>query len=122
MTGAIQINLRRSQHPSQAEPEEQPGLINYNEGRCQCVLFGGGCFGGLAPGVICRDANGNVGVCPQSLRGGTRFAFDLGEVIEFYPTRRLILRVDLGDTVIRNSQPGRTSHNFQTGASIGIRF
>jgi len=74
------------------------------------------------PGAVCRDANGNAIAYLQSLSGETRFALDLGGVIEFYPSRRFVLRVDLGDTVIRNSQPGRTSHNFQFGAGIGIRF
>lgn len=68
----------------------------------------------------------------------TDFAFDLGGVFEFYPTRRTILRFDVGDTIVRAGQrrvplifptfpviaalpvAAETTHNFQ--ASIGVAF
>lgn len=63
-----------------------------------------------------------------------KFALDLGAVLlEYYPVRRLILRFDLGDTIIPFG--GRTIgtptgsvrlatglHNSQGGAGIGIAF
>lgn len=76
----------------------------------------------------------------------TSFAFDLGGVIELYPTRRTIIRFDAGDTIIRFGErnvvaivsppPGifapsrigvvpaasNTTHNFQFNAGVGFRF
>lgn len=74
----------------------------------------------------------------------TTFAMDVGGVLEFYPSKRIVTRFDVGDTIIhfnrRNmdtvtfdpitnaltpttiSVPGRTSHNFQFMTSIGFRF
>ena len=69
----------------------------------------------------------------------TNFATDVGAVLEFYPTRRIVTRFDAGDTIIRygdttratfaaNStvEPfpvrGETRHNFQFSAGVGFRF
>ncbi len=74
----------------------------------------------------------------------TNFAADVGAVLEFYPTRRIVTRFDAGDTIIHfNEQvrngvgfdpatnsfflfpfkvPGRTDHNLQLSASIGFRW
>src|SRR5205085_5979162 len=73
----------------------------------------------------------------------THFAFDLGGVLEFYPSRRILFRLDAGDTIIRYGQmtvnsftvtsggnlvstpvtvPGATAHNFQLSAGVGFRF
>ncbi len=67
----------------------------------------------------------------------TYFETDLGGVVEFYPSRRVVTRFDLGDTVVwyRNrvregfsiSQtivhlPDETRHNFQFSAGIAVRF
>lgn len=62
-----------------------------------------------------------------------RFALDVGGVLELYPVRHLVIRFDLGDTLIPFG--GRTVngangpvhletglHNFQGGAGIGFRF
>ena len=72
------------------------------------------------------------------------FAADLGGVLEFYPSKRIVTRFDAGDTIIhfkRDEQPvfifnpttntynvipfpipARTTHNFQFMASVGFRF
>ena len=64
------------------------------------------------------------------------FSFDLGGVLEFYPSRRLITRFDLGDTIIRYGSTvlpfglgpeviatnAETMHNFQFSAGVGFRF
>ncbi|HEY0097813.1 MAG TPA: outer membrane beta-barrel protein [Pyrinomonadaceae bacterium] len=68
-------------------------------------------------------------------QGVTHFAADLGGVVEFYPSRRIVTRFDIGDTIIRDSGyerppfPGlvtfsnsATTHNFQFNAGIGFRF
>lgn len=68
----------------------------------------------------------------------THFATDVGAVLEFYPTRRIVTRFDAGDTIIRYGSttgttfdgstlqsfplPGDTRHNFQFSAGIGFRF
>ena len=74
----------------------------------------------------------------------TTFAMDVGGVVEFYPSKRIVTRFDVGDTIIHfnrrnfntvlfNTQtntfttttipiPPRTSHNFQFTTSIGFRF
>lgn len=72
------------------------------------------------------------------------FAVDTGAVVEFYPSKRIVTRFDVGDTIIHFSRrqfnsvafdpstntysffpitrPGKTSHNFQFMASVGFRF
>jgi hypothetical protein len=67
----------------------------------------------------------------------THFAMDLGGVVEFYPSRRVLTRIDVGDTIIHygtfytaedfpiGAGPHyvpRTTHNFQVSAGIGFRF
>jgi len=74
----------------------------------------------------------------------TTFAMDVGGVVEFYPTKRIVTRFDFGDTIVhfkrRNMDtvvfdpvtniftpatipvPARTSHNFQFMTSVGFRF
>lgn len=65
------------------------------------------------------------------------FSTDVGGVIEFYSSRHLMARVDLGDTIIRYGEidgpsfilseaiqrsPPETRHNFQFTAGVGLRF
>jgi hypothetical protein len=74
----------------------------------------------------------------------TTFAMDVGGVVEFYPSKRIVTRFDLGDTIIHFNRrnfntvlfnqltntftpatipiPARTSHNFQFMTSVGFRF
>jgi hypothetical protein len=69
---------------------------------------------------------------------------DVGGVVEFYPSRRIVTRLDVGDTIIRYGvyreelgivcalccpcptqlfeRPAETRHNLQCSAGIGIRF
>lgn len=56
-------------------------------------------------------------------------SIDVGGVAEFYPSRRTILRFDIGDTIIRYSaqdprefNPGFTRHTLQLSTSFGFRF
>ena len=70
-------------------------------------------------------------------RRRTYFSTDVGGVLEFYPSRRVLTRFDFGDTIIRfgrrNAQtflitdpgfqiPAETRHNFQFIAGLGFRF
>lgn len=65
----------------------------------------------------------------------TQFALDVGGVVELYPSKRTLVRVDLGDTIVR--YPGIPfvqvpagnvvvtslySHKFQFSAGVGFRF
>ena len=74
----------------------------------------------------------------------TNFAIDLGGVVEFYPSKRTIIRFDAGDTIVRlptrnvaafqlNSPfpssslvvvpvSAQTKHNFQGSVGFGFRF
>src|SRR3712207_9510038 len=70
-------------------------------------------------------------------RRRTYFSADLGGVLEFYPSSRIVTRFDFGDTLIRYGRrtartviaPGipatidpSTTHNFQFTAGIALRF
>lgn len=81
------------------------------------------------------DGNGQVVTFPVfGLKRQTHFAMDLGGVLEFYPSRRVLTRIDVGDTIIHNlsdsvvptgltfQQVSRTAHNLQVTAGIGFRF
>jgi hypothetical protein len=60
------------------------------------------------------------------------FAADIGGVIEYYPNRHTVVRLDYSDVIIPfggidylvSIPPRRlgTSHNFQQSLSIGVRF
>ena len=58
------------------------------------------------------------------------FEVDLGTVVEYYPPRHTVVRIDAGDTIIyfgaahlRPSPiPLGTVHNFQPALGFGIRF
>jgi hypothetical protein len=67
----------------------------------------------------------------------TYFSTDLGGVVEFYPSRRIVTRFDVGDTIIRYGtfhqagyilsraiieRPPETKHNLQFSAGVGFRF
>ncbi|MGI9105624.1 MAG: outer membrane beta-barrel protein [Pyrinomonadaceae bacterium] len=87
-------------------------------------------------GFTVQDFQGQRFIIPDfRTHGVTHFATDVGGVVEFYPSRRIVTRFDLGDTIIRYggfdspSFPGgtfrvesTTRHNFQFNAGIGLRF
>jgi hypothetical protein len=73
----------------------------------------------------------------------THLAFDVGGVVEFYPSRRFFTRLDAGDTItvegettvttiqgspvgplvpVQLTVPGVFRHNFQFTAGVGFRF
>ena len=102
-----------------------------------------GVFGKVRPGfVTISDFGIIVGSGPpiQLPNGGTFtplvatqdrasfFAVDVGGVAEFYPSKRTVIRFDIGDTVIRyNAQepilnPTFTRHNLQISTGFGFRF
>jgi hypothetical protein len=111
-----------------------------------------GVFGKARPGVVSFSEGANdvsVGdpVNPFSIvidrRSLSSFAADVGGVIEFYPSPRIVTRFDIGDTIVhftRRTQNivifgpngelrvipitrgARTEHQFQFNASVGFRF
>jgi hypothetical protein len=106
----------------------RPGVVSFSEGDFDIIPTGGG---GVFPFRVERSP----------LNG---FATDVGAVLEFYPSKRIVTRFDAGDTMIhfptrtRNfvqldpatgglslvpfTVPGRTTHHFQFMTSIGFRF
>ena len=83
-----------------------------------------GIFGKFRPGFI-RFGEGTIlGVTTPSI---TQFAFDFGGVFELYPSRSVALRFDVGDTVIRFSNPTLVSdtfysNNLQISTGVAFRF
>jgi hypothetical protein len=82
---------------------------------------------------------------PQFRTGkATHFSTDIGGVVEFYPSGRIVTRFDIGDTIIRYGdygepaavvcplccpcvpqlflRPPETKHNLQFSAGVGIKF
>lgn len=104
-----------------------------------------GFFGKIRPGVMTSRLEVPVvciqAPCPPYRETETRFALDVGGVVEFYPADRFVVRFDAGDTIVRQPNnypyppwvlalpsttllyaPPRTSHNFQLNAGVGFRF
>ena len=102
----------------------RPGFISFSQGRL--------------------EADDPSGFFVFRRERATHFAVDVGGVLEFYPTRRIVTRFDAGDTIIRYGRqtttfivsnpvtgapeivpfvlPNNTRHNFQFSAGIGFRF
>jgi hypothetical protein len=93
-----------------------------------------GVFGRVRPGFT-QLSNRGVGCagtfCALALIAlpeyRTELAVDIGGGVEFFPSRRTVARLDLGDTVIRHrsqAPPCRecTSHNFASRLGFGFRF
>lgn len=128
---------------------------NFTGGRLTQGLFGLkagirrnkiGIFGKVRPGfmssgraVIAHFPTGN-GPDPQNPFGfedmrATQFALDVGGVFELYPTRRTMLRFDVGDTIVRYPgfpfiqfpqgtviEKALYTHKLQFSAGFGFRF
>jgi hypothetical protein len=110
----------------------RPGFVRFQKGDLQPI---GVCTATFPPPVSCFKTVGR-----------TDFAFDVGGVVELYPTKHTIIRFDAGDTIIRFGNrnviaeqflpPGilsptrlvvvpaaaETTHNFQGNIGFGFRF
>lgn len=107
----------------------RPGFISYSQGLVE-----------LIPTTPTFDPSTQLLTRTKRL---THFAADIGGVVEFYPSRRIFTRIDVGDTIIRLGQTtlntltigdanqfvrvpitfqGETVHNFQFSAGVGFRF
>ena len=112
-----------------------------------------GIFGKVRPGVVSfSEGESNIVPAPEipgfpfrfERNHSNHFATDIGGVLEFYPSKRIVTRFDAGDTIIhfgsRTSNflqfdgttntftvvpftiGSRTTHNFQFMTSVGFRF
>lgn len=106
----------------------RPGFLSFSKALLQ-----------IFPSSLPIDANTQVITRSERL---THFAFDIGGVLEFYPSRRFFTRIDAGDTIIRLGDtrfdavsiignqlfptpvtiPGANINNFQFSAGVGFRF
>lgn len=111
----VKAGIRRDKYGLFAKA--RPGFMYFSEPTLECPL--------------------EEGMCSPSRR--IRFAADFGGVLEVYPSHRLLLRIDAGDTLIRfpdirrslsepgfptqrNTLPGGTTHNLQLTIGVGLRF
>jgi hypothetical protein len=83
-----------------------------------------GIFGKFRPGFI-RFSEGTP-ILPGS-GSDTEFALDFGGVFELYPSRSVAFRFDVGDTIIRLSNPNLViqptyRHNLQIATGVAFRF
>jgi hypothetical protein len=103
-------------------------------------------FASFSKGFFDIVPTGGTGPFPFTfvVRRDTPFALDVGGVIEFYPSKRIVVRLDGGDTILHygshtfhsfHTDPitgalvpdslttsGYTRHNFQFSAGVGFRF
>ncbi|MDX6501461.1 MAG: hypothetical protein QOG23_4721 [Blastocatellia bacterium] len=85
-------------------------------------------------GTVTEDFNGRILVFPiLEPRRRNFFSMDVGAVLEFYPTHRILVRFDAGDTMIHvvktpvdpfsGRQPSTgIAHMFQFSSGVGVRF
>ena len=131
------FDFRIGDHPTDEFLAAQ-GLLGIKAGlRNQWI----GAFAKVRPGVVnfpeLRVRRGFCFTpqnCDRQARSGNRLAVDAGAVVELYPTRKVILRIDVGDTMIRFNDDmffGSTdlvrikdgfSHNIQLSGAVGYRF
>lgn len=87
----------------------RPGVVHFSE------RF-------LAPDIVCIL----IFPPPEScLIESTNAALDLGGTVEVYATPRSVVRIDVGDTLIRfarSQQDALWRHNLQLSAGAGVRF
>ena len=100
----------------------RPGFMHFSEGDVR-FTGGAGCVGASPIPRSCFE-----------IASKTVFAMDVGAVLEIYPTSRLVIRLDGGDTILRAGaetvtlgnvtfeQPASTSHIFQGTVGVGFRF
>ena len=152
----------------EAEVNFFPRDNNFEDGRKVEGLFGvkvgqrskkTGWFGKARPGFLyaskgdLQSKSGTlcVAVFPPppgcfDPKATTGFAFDVGGIVEFYPSPRTIVRFDVGDTILRFGdrnvpvlinppagaafpsrevvirKPAETTHNLQASVGFGFRF
>jgi hypothetical protein len=99
-----------------------------------------GLFGKLRPGVMSIGEITSGFDCNSTSFGSvcrvnhSQFALDAGAVAEFYPSRRTIIRLDVGDTMVNIRRASRSllgqntqtssdfTHNLQISLGFSYRF
>jgi hypothetical protein len=136
-------------HPNLYDPSRSGRLLQGQFGLKAGKRFGKfGVFAKVRPGFASFsevltivgsqtiDLNGQPFTFPIfDLRRKTYFSMDVGGVLEFYPSRRVLTRLDVGDTMIRYNNQSipfgailvpiltrRIGHNLQVSAGIGFRL
>ena len=71
-----------------------------------------GLFGKLRPGFMHFNRDSDCPGC--SIQGNFEFALDAGGVVEFYPSRKFVVRFDAGDTMIFLEEKRHTVEGFPT--------
>lgn len=92
----------------------RPGFLTFRRQSVVCILI-------FPPPLSCELATGR-----------TLFALDLGGGVELFPASRAVIRVDVGDRILKYPGPsfrnGRAtqdsfySHDFRLAAGAGVRF
>jgi len=92
----------------------RPGFLTFRGQPVVCILI-------FPPPLSCQLATGR-----------TLFALDLGGGVELFPASRAVIRVDVGDRILKYPGPsfrnGRAtqdsfySHDFRLAAGAGVRF
>jgi len=92
----------------------RPGFLAFRGQSVVCILI-------FPPPLSCELA-----------RGRTLFALDVGGGVELFPASRAVVRVDVGDRILKYPGPsfrnGRAtqdsfySHDFRVSAGAGVRF
>jgi Outer membrane protein beta-barrel domain len=100
-----------------------------------------GVFGKVRPGFLHTDYSFRLRCYefPCTLiDDNNKFSLDVGGVLEFYPSKRMIVRFDVGDTIVNRNLSyypfarglslvaipvgNYSSHNLQLSAGVGFRF
>src|ERR1700730_18685810 len=83
-----------------------------------------GIFGKARPGVIHFSSVPAFLfiACPCLQPAKTNFAFDVGGVFEYYPSRKVLVRLGVDATITYHKNIFRTVHEFQASAGVGLRF
>lgn len=100
-----------------------------------------GIFAKVRPGFLSVDRVGTLIPGPGfnfKIERETFFTIDAGGVLEVYPSRRMVVRFEAGDTAIRHPprfgtgpilnptveliRPAKFNHNFQFTAGVGFRL
>jgi len=132
-------------------PEELPNFANGRGGGYMWQVQAGpkigkrfnsfGVFGKMRPGAVSFSKTTEfkrINTFPGlEFKRRTYFSMDLGGVLEFYPSPRIVVRFDGGDTIIRYGDtdiptfimsipvehiPEEARHQFQFSAGVGFRF
>ena len=105
----------------------RPGFLSQSKGDLQFPTQGVVCIAIFPPPVGCFQAVSK-----------THFAFDVGGVVELYPSKRTVIRFDAGDTIVHFGErrvpvvlsthigaisvTAETTHNFQASVGVAYRF